>query len=99
MTKIKHDAVRLIKAEVARRISAAELAAGAAWAAQETAEDARASYDMAPSGVVKGAVIETAFRADRALQDWFTAQERVKSALAAQEVVLEALAALKAGKQ
>jgi hypothetical protein len=99
MTKIKHDAVRLIKAEVARRIGAAELAAGAVWAAQETAEDARASYDMAPSGVVKSAVIETAFRVDRALQDWLTAQERVKSALAAEEVVLEALVALKAGKQ
>lgn len=99
MTTIKHDAVRLIKAEVARRISAAELAAGAAWAAQETAEDARASYDMAPSGAVKSAVIETAFRADRALQNWFTAQERVKSALAAQEVVLEALTALNAGKR
>jgi len=98
MTKIKHDAVRLIKAEVARRIGAAELAAGAAWAARETAEDARASYDMAPGGVVKSAMIETAFRADRALQDWFTAQERVKSALAAQEVILEALAAQQAGK-
>ena len=95
MVTLKDEVARLIGVEVLRLTRAAAVAAAAAWAAHETAGDALASFAFVPHADIASAVTETAIRADRAVQNWLAAQERVNAALAVQEAVIEALTALK----